>query len=144
MSQYIIFAGQHPWMFTLLGIIVVLIIGDEIWRRLRQFHELSPQEAVRLLNSGARIIDCRDDKAYSMGHVVGSKHIPMSELADQADTLKRKRAKPVIIIGDTAREDQRAAQLLSRAGVEQIHILKGGLKAWQREKLPLEDTKPSR
>lgn len=138
MHEYLHFAARNWPLVVALGIIVVLIVADELHRRMRGALELEPATAVALMNRGALVVDCRKAEAHVAGHITGSRHIPIGELADRARELKRKKPKPIIAVGATPREAAQAAHLLRRAGFETVFTIKGGLPAWTKQHLPLE------
>lgn len=143
MHEYLVFSANHWELVTALGIILALIVVDELQRRLRALHELEPARAVRLINHGAILVDCRAKAEYARGHLTGARHIPLAELARRLDELKPKRTKksrPILVIGGNPRHSTRALDILRRAGLTETYSLKGGIEAWRKEQLPLENT----
>jgi len=137
-NQYLEFAGHHWELVAALGVIMALIVADEVHRRVRSLHELEPSAAVALVNRGALIADCRSAESYKRGHIAGARHIPLADIAERSGELKRKRAKPVLTVGETSRDATRAAAMLRKSGLETVFVLKGGIAAWRKEHLPLE------
>lgn len=138
MHEYLQFAAHNWPLVTALAIVVVLIVADELHRRVRAALEIEPTAAVALINRGALVVDCRKAEEHAAGHITGSRHIPLAELGQRSGELKRKKAKPVLAIGANAREATQAATVLRRAGIETVFTLKGGLAAWTKQHLPLE------
>ncbi|MGH8225043.1 MAG: rhodanese-like domain-containing protein [Gammaproteobacteria bacterium] len=138
MHEYLDFAGRHWPLFVALVFVLGLIAFEEIRRRRHGAHELAPTAAVQMLNRGAAVLDCRDAKAYGAGHIVGAQNFPLTEFDAKLATFKRKHDKPVLAIGTTPAEAARAAAKLRRAGFEAVYVLKGGLAAWRKDNLPLE------
>lgn len=138
MHEYLDFAGRHWELFAALGVVLALIVVDELQRRVRGAQELEPAAAVMLINRGAIVVDCRSDEEFARGHIAGARHVPLSEMAGRSAEFKRKRAKPALVIGANARDTGRGAAGLRAAGFESVFGLKGGLAAWRKENLPLE------
>ena len=138
MHEYLQFAARNWPLVTALVIIVVLIVADELHRRVRGAMEIEPSAAVSLINRGALVVDCRKEQEHAAGHITGSRHIPLAELTERSSEIKRKKPKPVLAVGATAREAAQAATILRRAGFESVFTLKGGLPAWTKQHLPLE------
>ena len=138
MHEYLQFAAHNWLLVTGLAIVVVLIVADELHRRVRGALEIEPSTAVSLINRGALIVDCRKAEEHAAGHITGSRHIPLAELEKRGEELKRKKPKPVLAIGANAHEAARAATILRRTGIETVFTLKGGLAAWTKQHLPLE------
>ncbi len=138
MQKYLTFA-THNWpLVVALAIAVVLIVADELHRRVRGAAELEPTAAVALINRGAVVVDCRKAEEHAAGHITGSRHIPLAELAQRSTELKRKKAKPILAVGANVRDASQAVNTLRRAGFEMVFVIKGGLAAWTKQHLPLE------
>jgi len=136
--EYLQFAAHNWPLVTGLVLVAVLIVADELNRRIRGALEVEPTAAVALINRGALVVDCRNAEQHAAGHITGSRHIPLGDLGKRSEELKRKKAKPILAIGANAREATQAATVLRRAGFETVFTLKGGLAAWTNQHLPLE------
>jgi rhodanese-related sulfurtransferase len=84
-----------------------------------------------LANRGAvTLLDARSPEEYSRGHVPGAINVPIADLLDFArDRLTPSRGPIVTMCGSSGRGEQ-AAEILTAAGVENVRVLQGGLKAW--------------
>ncbi|MGA7966972.1 MAG: rhodanese-like domain-containing protein [Gammaproteobacteria bacterium] len=138
MHEYLQFAAHNWPLVTALAIVGVLIVADELHRRVRGASELEPTAAVALINRGALVVDCRKAEEHAAGHITGSRHIPLAELEQHSSELKRKKAKPILAVAANAREASQAINTLRRAGFEAVFVIKGGLAAWVKQHLPLE------
>ncbi|MCI0749085.1 MAG: rhodanese-like domain-containing protein, partial [Nevskiales bacterium] len=59
------FVGHHPILFSGLGVVVILLILNEMSGALTGEKRLTPLEAVRLINDrGALILDVRSSADY--------------------------------------------------------------------------------
>jgi len=129
---------QHNMLLTsaaaLLAIAAVVI---ELRHRLSAAVAVGPSDAVRLMNSGALVIDVRASEAYAAGHIIDARHIVQSELAAQAEALKKYREKPVIVCCDSGMSSAASAGVLKTLGFTQVVNLRGGIAAWKQENLPL-------
>jgi rhodanese-related sulfurtransferase len=137
MDHLLPFIQKHP---LLIGGIVLLAIAAaiiELRHRLSAAVAVSPSDAVRLMNSGALVIDVRAADAYAAGHIIDARHIPQAELAAQADTLKKYREKAVVLCCDSGVTSGASAGVLKALGFTQVVNLRGGLAAWKTENLPL-------
>ncbi|MGH8127292.1 MAG: rhodanese-like domain-containing protein [Gammaproteobacteria bacterium] len=138
MHEYFSFAGHNWPLVVAFAVVLVMIVADELHRRVRGTSELEPTAAVALINRGALVVDCRKAEEHAAGHITGSRHIPLAELAERSSELKRKKAKPVLAVTANAREAGQAVNTLRRAGFEAVFVIKGGLAAWVKQHLPLE------
>lgn len=137
MQQLIEFAGNHLFLVGSLFLLVVLVIVNEL--RLRAGGaEAAPADAVRLINDGAAVLDVRSTDKFAGGHIVGARNVPMADLDGQLEALTKLKDKAVLLCCDVGSQSAKAAAALRGAGFAQVHNLKGGLAAWQRENLPLQ------
>jgi len=84
------------------------------------------------------VIDCRKSEDHAAGHITGSRHIPLGELAQRSAELKRKKNKPILAVTGNPRESTQAVNTLRKAGFESVFVIKGGIAAWVKQHLPLE------
>lgn len=85
------------------------------------------------------IIDVRDEDAFFLEHIPGSRNIPLSKLATRLEQLK---SQPRIILScEKGMRAQEAANLLLSHGFKEIELLEGSLTGWKKEKLPTIMTK---
>lgn len=140
MAQVLEFAGNHPLLVGAAVMLAALILINEIRLRARAYREVSPAEAVQLINADALVVDVREPGRYGEGHIVGARNIPLERLEEEAgEKLAKRRDKPVLVCCDDGIGGGRAATLLNRLGFAQVFNLRGGLGAWRQENYPLEN-----
>jgi rhodanese-related sulfurtransferase len=137
MSRFVEFVTNHPFLVAAAAILAVLTIVIEIRARARSFAAIGVQDAVRLVNAGALVIDVRDQKAYEAGHIIDARSIPAAELAGKAESLKKFKEKPVLVYCDTGFSASGAAKALQGLGFTKVVSLRGGLQSWLQENLPI-------
>jgi rhodanese-related sulfurtransferase len=137
MGQLAVHISNHP--FLALGVLATLIavVAFEIRQRTRGQYDVSVNDAVRLINSGAVVLDVRGPAQYQAGHIVNARNVALSEVGPEHAQLKKQKSKPLIAVCDTGSEASRAADKLRKAGFEKTFSLKGGLNGWRAENLPL-------
>jgi len=98
--------------------------------------EVAPgQVAEQLENDPAtQLVDVREPYEREAGHIAGSRHIELTQLAAAADTIERER--PVILYCRVGARSRMAAQALRAAGFE-AYTMQGGLLRWDAEGRPL-------
>lgn len=138
MPRLLEFARHHPYLILAAAAVILLLIADEVWRRLHGQRELSPAESVRLINQGAAVVDVRAPGDFSGGHVIGARNIPAAELDGRTPELDKYKQQPLLVYCQNGQTSRGSAGLLSKRGFEQVHTLKGGLAAWKQEQFPLE------
>lgn len=137
MDTYLEFAGNHPLLVGALVLSFLLLIFTELQRKARDVTNLDPQDAVRLINSDAVVIDLRSAEAFARGHIVNAKSIPYDELEANRDKIAKYSKKPIVTVCDTGTTSGKVADSLRKSGVETAYGLKGGINAWTQANLPL-------
>jgi len=100
--------------------------------------ELTPRElAARLKAGGLLVVDVREPDEYDgeLGRIVGSRPIPLGQLARRASEIP---AGPVVAVCRSGARSARAAAELARAGRGDVGSLAGGMLAWNEAGLPVE------
>jgi rhodanese-related sulfurtransferase len=99
----------------------------------------STLEATQMINrQDALVIDVREDAEYAKGHIVGARHIPLSQLEARAKELQKYKSKPVITCCETGNRSSSAIATLKKLGFENVYNLAGGYAGWQQAGLPVE------
>ena len=137
MEQLIEFAGNHPILVGAAGALLVMIVVTELRRS--GGNQLSVAETVKLMNSGGQVVDVRGADAFHGGHILGARNIPLDELAEKAGKLDK--SKPVILCCEAGMTGQRAMSVLAKVGFDKLYNLRGGIRAWQQDNLPLSKKK---
>lgn len=98
---------------------------------------ISAEEAKRLLNSGATLIDIREADEHAREKIAGAHHLPLSRL-DQID-LAVHEGKPVVFhCRSGARTIANGPRLSAKIGGDcEAFIVEGGLDAWKKAGLPV-------
>ena len=96
-------------------------------------------EATRLMNQGpSLVLDVRDAKEFTEGHLPRARHIPLAELQGRLNEIGKYKDKPVIVTDRRGPRAGAACRLLKKSGFNKVFQLKGGLAAWQQASLPIE------
>jgi rhodanese-related sulfurtransferase len=140
MQQLLEFITHHPYLAGAAVAAAVLVLVFEVRERVHAFAALSAQQAVRLMNQGALVIDLRSKELYDAGHIGDARNVPVRELEAQADSLKKWRDKSVITYCDSGTDGASAARTLMKLGFSKVFNLQGGLAAWLKDNLPVAKT----
>ena len=116
----------------------MLVIVFEMRARVESLAAVSPQDAIRLMNRGAVVIDLRPAEQYAAGHLSGARRMDGEQIHKAGDTLKKYKQKPLIVYDESGSLGTSAARQLKAQGFEQAFNLRGGLAAWRSDNLPLE------
>jgi rhodanese-related sulfurtransferase len=137
MNRLFEYTTNHPFLVAAAAILFILALVFELRQRARGTSLIAPNDAVRLANGGAVILDVRNASEYQAGHIIDARHIPASELASRAESLKKYKEKPVLVYCDNGFASAAAARALKALGFTQVVTLRGGLQTWRQENLPL-------
>jgi len=97
---------------------------------------MEPQDVADLTRDPeVQLIDVREPHEHEAGRIAGSRLEPLGGLAAVADTIDPER--PVVFYCRTGARSAMAAEAFAQAGYD-ARNLDGGLRAWEREGLPLE------
>jgi rhodanese-related sulfurtransferase len=98
---------------------------------------LKPEEAKRLLDQGATLVDIREPHEHARERIPGAHHLPLSKLG-QAE-LAVQSGQPVIFhCKSGARTRGYAPRLAGTVGRDcKVYIVEGGIDAWRRAGLPV-------
>lgn len=137
-AQLMEFIANHPVLSIGLGLVTVLLIGNEVTLKLRGFASVIPAAAVQLINQkSAQVVDVRDAAAFNKGHIANAQNLPLEKLAKSSAALKMDKQLPVLVACENGQSANRAALLLKEAGFADLYTLKGGIVTWREDKLPL-------
>jgi len=137
MDKFLEFAGNHTLLVFALVTTFLLVIFTELRRKASGMLNVPPTDAVKLINNDAVVIDLRSIEAYSNGHIVNAKSVPMGELAGHMGKLDKLKKKPVIAVCDSGISSTKAVNTLRNSGFESVYGLKGGMAAWGQAGLPV-------
>jgi rhodanese-related sulfurtransferase len=98
--------------------------------------DFTPREVALLHERGEiELIDVREPEEWDAGRIAGSRHVQLTELSAQADSLPRDR--PIVFVCRSGSRSAMATQAFSGAGFD-AHNMSGGLLEWKAGGLPLE------
>ena len=100
---------------------------------------ISAQQLHQLLHSKKEILllDVRENHELheSSGSISGVKNIPLAQLGTHLDALKRDPDRTIVTICRSGGRATKAAQVLRAAGFTDVHVLAGGMQAWNAKTL---------
>jgi rhodanese-related sulfurtransferase len=137
MDRLLEYSGHHPWLAALALVAALAVLVYELRLRMQSAGALAPQEAIRLMNQGATVLDVRPQEAYAEGHINGARHFDAEQILNAGETLKRYKERPLIIVCDRGTVGAAAVRTLNRQGFTKVFNLRGGVAAWRSQNLPL-------
>jgi rhodanese-related sulfurtransferase len=137
MNRLLEYTTNHPFLVAAAAILAVLTVVIEIRQRGRGSSQVTPNDAVRLINGGALVLDVRESKDYEAGHIGDARSVPATEIGARAEGFKKHKEKPVLLYCDSGYASAAAAKALRAQGFGKVVTLRGGLQGWRQENLPL-------
>lgn len=137
MERLIEYAGNHPWLVSAALALALAVLAFELRSRANAFAALGPQDAIRLMNQGALVLDIRTPEAFATAHIGGARHLSSDQILTAGDHLKKHKDKPIVVYDETGSVGAAAARQLAQQGFTKAFNLRGGLAAWRGESLPL-------
>jgi rhodanese-related sulfurtransferase len=132
------FIAANPLLTALFVGLTIAIIYVEIARRRRGFDEVTPPGLVNLINrEDAAVIDVSPLADFEKGHIVGARHVMLSQLDPKSKEIAKLAERPVVIVCRTGTTAGQAARRLVMAGFKRVFILAGGMHAWVQAELPI-------
>ncbi len=96
---------------------------------------VGPEEARRLVDGGAQLVDVRVDHEWEAGRIAGASHLELSTLPERIGEIDRER--PVVVYCRGDNRSEMAAEALAGDGFDAV-VLDGGLPAWVEQGGPAE------
>lgn len=83
------------------------------------------------------ILDVRTPAEFEAAHIPGSYNVPLDQLPEHASDLGSALAGPTILVCRSGTRARQAEQALRQAELPRLHVLDGGLTAWEVRGLPI-------
>jgi rhodanese-related sulfurtransferase len=132
------FAESTPMLsLALVGLTIALIV-TEIARLFRGYKGLRPAELTALINrEDPVVVDLSPQGDFEKGHIAGSRHAQAAQFGPEHKLVAGAKDRPVVLVCRSGNSASTAAAKLKKAGFTKVHVLEGGVAAWQQAELPL-------
>lgn len=90
-----------------------------------------------LLDAGATVLDVRTPGEFGAAHIPGSHNAPLDLLSEHAPDILAAAGGPVVLVCRSGARARQAEERLRAAGLPRLHVLDGGLAAWEAAGLPV-------
>jgi rhodanese-related sulfurtransferase len=101
----------------------------------QESREVSREEAQKLVQAGAQLVDVRADHEWDAGRIAGAKHVPLAELVERTAEIDQDR--PVVLYCRGGTRSTMATDALAAAGYDAAKLSEG-IVGWSEAGLPLE------
>jgi rhodanese-related sulfurtransferase len=128
--------------YTNLVLIAIALIsgGLLLWPAItgRSRGGVSAAEATTLINRrNAVVIDLRAAADFAKGHLPAARNVELAELQAKIGQIAKNKSNPVVLVCQTGQQSQRASRTVTEAGYAEVHVLQGGVDAWQKAGMPV-------
>ena len=100
---------------------------------------ISPQQAQKMIKTGAKMVDVREPDEWQEAHVAGSTLIPLAEV--KKAPKKAALAPKVLLLCRSGKRSTVAAAAMSELKNVKLFVVEGGIMAWQKAGLPVQKGK---
>jgi rhodanese-related sulfurtransferase len=126
---------------TIIVITTIVIAISIHWNLLPfgnqdRYGYVNVQRAKELIDSKPNlvILDLRNQSEYDSTHIAGSILIPISELEERIDELKKE--DELLVYCNKGKRTSKAVSILKANDYTQVYYVAGGIKAWENAGLP--------
>lgn len=139
MQEYLEFFTDNTMLILVWCGLVIAIIAMTVLAKLSKVRIVVTQEAVALINKqDAVVIDVRSAEDFRKGHIAGAINVPAAQLkANNLNLIQKYQKKPIVLVCETGVTTNGIGRLLTKAGFEQVHALRGGMADWRTQNLPV-------
>jgi rhodanese-related sulfurtransferase len=138
MERLLEYISHHPYLTSLAVAMALAVLTYELRNRTQNYAAVQPQEAIRLMNQGAHVVDLRDAAAFAAGHVTGARNLAPEQRDGAAESLKKFKDRMLVLYCEEGTQAASLTRALHAAGFTKVFTLRGGLATWRAEGLPLQ------
>lgn len=94
---------------------------------------IDSQNLSELLDSAAppRVLDVRTPGEFETAHIAGAYNVPLDLLREHRDEIIKHLDEDVVLVCRSGQRAGQAEETLRHAGLTNVHILDGGITAWE-------------
>jgi len=100
---------------------------------------VAPHAVAPLIKQGmdVTLIDVRTPAEFESSHIPGSYNVPLDQLPDHRDELRNRLTGAAVLVCRSGTRARQAEQLLRAVDLSALHVLDGGITAWEQAGLPV-------
>jgi len=134
-------SGISKWLWIILAILLVVGMVYVVSPKTpaesgKMAAEVSVDEASKLRDQGAFILDVREQSEWVQFHIPGATLVPLSSLPQEL--AKVPKDKTVVVVCRTGNRSAQGRDILLKAGYPNVTSMAGGVTDWQSKGLPIE------
>ena len=137
MDSIIEYAGNHPFLFGGMLLMFAIVFAYEMRAARRKGVDITPAEAVAMINGGAQPIDIRASAQFEKGHLLDARNVPLADFEQHMPVMEKLKERGILIYCENGATSIKAVEKLKTHGIANVKSLRGGLAAWRGENLPV-------
>ncbi|GAB6141852.1 rhodanese-like domain-containing protein [Methylosoma difficile] len=139
MERYLEFILNHYILCLALAVVSYLLVQELIDTALKKYGKVSPLLAVTKMNEADTVvIDVREPEDFIKGHIEDAITVPLGGLKEYLPKLEAYKKSIALVVCQNGMRSGAAANMLNKAGFENVQVITGGMDAWETEyKLPV-------
>jgi len=98
-----------------------------------KIREVTPTQAEELRNSGAQLLDVREQDEFEQGAIPGAVHIPRGLLETSVEARLSDKSAPIVAFCAGGVRSAFAAETLAQMGYRDVVSMDGGFNQWKNE-----------
>lgn len=130
--------SERPFVF--FCILLLCLTGMAAGQSRLAGASISPDEFMQRLQSKDQvmIIDVRTINESGMEHIPGAINIPLSDLANRLDEIRKQQQKDIILYCESGMRAGMAERVMRKEGIENILNLEDHMSVWRKSKRLIE------
>lgn len=134
MDRLFEFIGNNWALVGIWGAFLAALLWDN---GKRSGQSVTPAQATLMINKeDALVLDIRDKKDFSAGHLANALNIPYASLAGRMGELEPHKNRPLILVCKTGQTVSIAGKMLREKGFNAVRM-SGGMMEWNNQNLPV-------
>ncbi len=142
--DFIAFIDEQTILLIALAVITGMLIYSYLGDKLGGFKSVPADEAVRLFNQDAWVLDVRSEAEYKTGFIGAATNISSTEMKTKLASIMKHKDELVLVYCQSGGRSASVAKLLVKAGFVNVNNLQGGILSWKAAGLPLNTPKSLR
>ncbi|WP_024851951.1 rhodanese-like domain-containing protein [Hydrogenovibrio kuenenii] len=135
--MFIEFVHEQLLLFVALAVIVGMLGYSYFGDKVSGFKTVNADEAVRLYNSGAWVLDVRTDAEFRGGFIGEAENISSTDVSKRLASLDSHKDDDVLVYCQSGARSASVARMLVKQGFSKVHNLSGGIMSWKSAGLPV-------
>lgn len=135
--MFIEFVHEQLLLFVALAVIVGMLGYSYFGDKVSGFKSVNADEAVRLYNGGAWVLDVRTDAEYRTGFIGEAENISSPDVPKRLTNLVSHKEDDVLLYCQSGARSASVARMLVKQGFTKVHNLSGGIMSWKSAGLPV-------